>query len=479
MIHAQPPLEFIPPAFTPLTLRIAQAVLPTWVRFQTEITDIQVENIDTLVNLYSEFQSGKTRFLLAFRHPSTRDPVCIARLLWQMVPAAARRQGTSLKRPIHAHFIYDRGIPLWAGSWMGRLYAQLGGVPIHRGKIDLMGLRVARDLFANGSFPIAAAPEGATNGHNEIVSSVEPGIAQLGFWCAEDLLKAGRSEQVLILPLGIQYQYVEAPWKPLEKLLNELEADAGISPTASYNNSHNKTLTANQEKALYDRLHRLGEHFLSLMEEFYTRFYNQSLSTATTVSTANQKAQDPFPPSDPSPEANQELADRLQRLLNAGLQVAEQYFGLAPKGSVIDRCRRLEQAGWDRIYREDFKQTQTLSPVERGLADRVAEEANLRMWHMRLVETFVAVTGKYVREKPTVERFAETTLLLWDMVTRIKGRNPFYRPQLGKQRVQLTVGQPISVSERWEDYKTGRRQAIATLTTDLQASLESMILERR
>ncbi|WP_071599813.1 hypothetical protein [Mastigocladopsis repens] len=44
------------------------------------------------------------------------------------------------------------------------------------------------------------------------------------------------------------------------------------------------------------------------------------------------------------------------------------------------------------------------------LGDRIAEEANLRMWHMRLVESFVAVTGNYVHEKPTAERFAETTL---------------------------------------------------------------------
>ncbi|BAZ85105.1 phospholipid/glycerol acyltransferase [Dolichospermum compactum NIES-806] len=38
---------------------------------------------------------------------------------------------------------------------------------------------------------------------------------------------------------------------------------------------------------------------------------------------------------------------------------------------------------------------------------------------MRLVESFVAVPGMYIREKPTVERFAEMTLLLWDMINKI------------------------------------------------------------
>jgi len=216
--------------------------------------------------------------------------------------------------------------------------------------------------------------------------------------------------------------------------------------------------------SLYQRLYRLGEHLLSLMEEFYTKFYHQKLSIAskTELSTAT----------------NATFAERLQALLDVALQVAEQYFNIQPKGSIIDRCRRLEQAGWDYIYREDIKNPEALSPLERGLADRIAAEANLRMWHMRLVESFLAVTGAYVLEKTTADRFAETTLLMWDMITRIRGGNPFNRPRLGKQWVQMTVGQPISVSDRWDVYQTSRRdakQSVANLTQDLQTALEEMI----
>jgi hypothetical protein len=180
--HAQPPLEFIPPALNPLVLRATQQVLPFWLRSHTTISDIQADNIEVLVDLYRQFQERKTRFLIAFRHPSVDDPLCMAHLLWRMVPKVARQQGISLQQPIHAHFIYDRGIPLWAGAKVGWLYSHLGCTPIQRGKADWRGLRSARDLFANSYLPMAAAPEGATNGHNEIISSLEPGIAQLGFW---------------------------------------------------------------------------------------------------------------------------------------------------------------------------------------------------------------------------------------------------------------------------------------------------------
>ena len=471
--QVQPPLEFIPPAYNPLIVQGCQQILPWWLRFKTNISDIQAENVETLAQLFHQFQNQKVRFLLAFRHPNSNDPYCLGQLVWKLVPQVARQKGIPLKFPVHSHFIYDRGIPLWAGSGVGWLYSRLGGTPIVRGKIDRAGLRSARDLFANSQFPIAAAPEGATNGHNEIVSPLEPGIAQMGFWCIEDLHKAGRTdEKVLIVPIGIQYRYVNPPWEPLEKLLTQLEIDCGLpasEPTNIADLAENSDPEHQNQQFQYFRLIRLGSHLLSVMEQFYSRFYHQKLPQTTT------NLRSSLPETTANNSDNEATSDRLKTLLNVALQVAEEYFDLKPKGSLIDRCRRLEQAGWDYIYREDIKDIAALCPLERGLADRLAEEANLRMWHMRLVESFVSVTGRYVKEKLTAERLAETTLLLWDVLTRIKGGNPFGRPSLGKQQVQMTVGEPISVGDRWEGYQTSRRVAVAELTQDLQSALEGMI----
>ncbi len=165
--------------------------------------------------------------------------------------------------------------------------------------------------------------------------------------------------------------------------------------------------------------------------------------------------------------------------MNVALFIAEQYFDLPSRGNWNDRCRRVEQAGWNYIFREDFKDVKSLSTIEKTLGDRIAEEAYFRMWHMRLVESFVAVSGTYIREKPTVERFAETTLLLWDMVNKIKGNNPLNRPELGKQKAEIIVGKPISVSERYPTYKASRvdaRQAVSELTSDLQEVLERLVI---
>lgn len=173
MVHVQPSLEFIPPVLNPLVLRLTKLLLPALVRSQTAITHIQADNTSVLAELYRDFEAGKTRFMMAFRHPSPQDPFCMAYLLHSLVPQMARQKQISLQRPVHAHFLYDRGIPLWAGARVGWLFSNLGGIPIHRGKVDRLGLRTARNLLVNGSYPMAAAPSGATNGHGEIVSPLE------------------------------------------------------------------------------------------------------------------------------------------------------------------------------------------------------------------------------------------------------------------------------------------------------------------
>jgi 1-acyl-sn-glycerol-3-phosphate acyltransferase len=460
--YLHPRLEFIPEAFNPLVLGIAQATLPFLLRFRTRpwltagISKIETANGEVLVNLYQQFQSGKIRFLMAFRHAEVEDPLCLFYLFSRAIPRLARQEGISLQLPIHSHFIYDRGMTVWGGDWLGWLFSRLGGIPIHRGKpLDRVALKNARHLFLNGTMPLTVAPEGATNGHGEIISPLEPGVARLGFWCVEDLLKINSSAIVFIVPISLRYYYLNPPWAKLDRLLSQLEADTGLPA---------QSLKKSDVEAFYQRLFRLGEHLLSEMEQFYRRFYQRTLAD--------------IPAPEPSISPNQVLYARLQALLDVALGVAEEYFHLDSQGTIIHRCRRLEEAGWNAIYREDIRDLRALSPLQRGLGDWIAQEADIRLKHMRLVESFVAVTGSYVKEKPTFERFAETALILFDLVARIKGKKIPRRPFLGKRWVQITVGEPISVTERWSNYNINRssaKQTVTDLTQDLQLALEDLI----
>lgn len=463
-IHStQPPLKFIPQRLNLPILQIVRWLLPIALRFRTRpwlpagIVSVEAKNVEVLAELYQQFQAGKIRFLLAFRHPEVEDPLCMLYLLSHIVPRVARQEGITLRSLVHSYFLYDRGMTVWAGNWLGWLFSRLGGVPVHRGRrLDRQAIQTARELFANGKVPIAVAPEGGTNGHSGIVSPLEPGVAQISFWCAEDLHKANRTETVIVVPIAIQYRYVEPPWSKLDWLLSKLEADSGLEVK--------EIDSGDQKEIYYQRLCRLAEYLITEMEEFYRRFYHQDIPK--TIS------------SDESASLNQVLIARLHRLLDKALQVTEQYFGVQAQGNFIDRCRRLEEAGWNYIYREDLPDINALPPFKRGLADWIAEEADLRMRHMRMVESFVAVTATYIQEQPTAERFAETALLVFDMLSRIQDTTLPGRPRLGLRQAQITVGEPISVTERWSNSQGDRqasKQAVSDLTKDLQIALEKMI----
>lgn len=444
------PLAFLPPRLDRRVLAAARLLLPLWLR-RSGIEAVQSEGLERLVQEMQAFQQGRSRLLLAFRHPSVQDPAVLARLLWHDLPRSARFR----PRP-HAQFLYDRGIPLWAGEAAGWMLSHLGGCSIQRASLDLPALRTARALLLDGPYPFAVAPEGATNGHNELVSPLEPGVAQLALWTADDLARAGRPERMVVLPLGLQYGFTRPVWPAIEALLSQLERDAGLQVS-----DHGL-----EPARLYRRMLRLAERILSCMETFYREAYQRPLP----VPGDGEAAADP----------NRLLGERLARLLDAALQVVEQALAVEPHGDLGSRCRRIEQAGWERLYPANGNGhgagATAPCPLEQGLAQRLAQETAQRLWHMRLVESFVAVSGRYVRERPSQERFADTLLILWDTLCRIKGGDPERRPQLGPRRALVRVGVPLPMEPWLVAYRGNRRRAVADLTTELQRQLQGLIV---
>jgi hypothetical protein len=277
----------------------------------------------------------------------------------------------------------------------------------------------------------------------------------------------------VVLPLGLQYGFTRPVLPAIEALLSELERDAGLQA-----GDHRLA-----PESLYRRMLRLAERILSSMETFYREAYQLPLPVAVD----GEAELDP----------NQRLSARLARLLDAALQVVEQALAVEPHGDLNARCRRIEQAGWERLYpassggnggsasgqrpngrlqAADVHAAAGPCPMEQGLAQRLALETAERLWHMRLVESFVAVSGRYVRERPSQERFADTLLLLWDTLCRIKGGDPERRPRLGPRRALVRVGEPLAMDPWLVAYRDNRRGAVADLTTELQQQLEGLIV---
>jgi hypothetical protein len=242
-------------------------------------------------------------------------------------------------------------------------------------------------------------------------------------------------------------------WPAIERLLRELETEAGLPPTPD------RSL---EPQRLYVRLYSLAVVILTRMENFYRDAYHQPLPKAPDATPAGN---------------NSDFGARLSRLMEAALQVAERALAVEGRGDVNERCRRLEQAGWDRLYPASGTATPlAASALERGLASRLAEQTAQQLWHMRLVESFVAVSGSYVKDDPSQERFADSLLILWDTLCRIRGGKPERRPRLGVRRAQIRIGEAIAVAPRLAAYRADRRSAVANLTSDLQREMEGLIV---
>ncbi|MEM6450305.1 MAG: 1-acyl-sn-glycerol-3-phosphate acyltransferase [Cyanobacteria bacterium P01_D01_bin.105] len=482
--RVQPPLHFIPTAYNPWVMRVVHWALPFLLRVRirpwlpTGIARIEVKHVERLVDLYAQFEAGKARFLMAVRHVEVDDPLSGLYLCSRAVSQAAKAKGISLRQPLHTHFVYERGMTIWAGNGLGWMLSRIGGTPIRRGrKPDWVGLKAARKLLVEGEMPMVVAPEGATNGHSERLGPLEPGVAQLGFWCAEDLAKRDRAETVFVVPIGIQYRYTAPNWARLAQLLSRLEAQSGLATMETHaplsEKSPEKGPEKDFDKNCYLRILRLGEYLIEKMEQFYQRYYPWALKESAAVAQGDS-------PQDGLHQSclEKDVSLRLQQLLDRALRVSEHFFSLPGKGTLVDRCRRIEEASWNYIYREDLLDMKVLSPLDRGLADWAAQEASLRELHMRIVESFVAVDGRYLCEKPSFERCAEVSLLMSDMIGRLSGDKLPGRPRLGQRWVQVTVQPPIEVTPRLEGYQQNRRAgraAVAALTEEIRVALEETI----
>ena len=432
---ARPALRRLPTRASRLIQRLIQHLLPPLFRLQR----LELHSSKAAQGLAQELadqQAGSSSLLIAFRHPSPRDPLVLADLFWNRVPHAAKALGHPLPRPVLLRFLYDRGIPLWAGPVIGWLLQRSGGIAIHRGRLDRPALAQARAVLAQGRHALVVAPEGATNNLSGEMAPLEPGVAQLAFWAAEDLNKDGDNRALKVLPVGIRYSWRQQRWTALDERLTALENHLGVdgpqNPTDDHFNEHRS------------RLLNIGAALMTALEQMERL----------------------------RPEEARPLTERIETYRLHGLAKAEAHFQLRAGGTLQERCRRIEQAAWDRIYREGLED---LPPLKRSLADWEAREADLQLTRMRLVEHFTSVSGHYVSDQPAFDRLAEMLLLVEEAIGWIEDRPWNGGPSLGPQSVELSLGKALDVRPRLVEYQQNRRRAVQRLTHALEQELNKLL----
>ena len=446
-----------PPRIRPSVLALLRVLSPVYAKAALRLDRLEIRGAKRLVDAWKEFQEGRARLILAFRHPYGDEAQLFSYLFDVVLPREARRLGVPLPQRTHARFVHGYEVPLWSGALVRWILPRAGAVPVYHSRFDSSSITRIREIAREGPFPLALAPEGQVSYRSETLPRMEGGTARIAFWCAEDLARAGRSMPVIVLPLSVHYSHDESRIGRIEALVADLERRCGIAlPTVgpSADNS-------SRRMALKARLVALDLALLGLAESMY-----------------GLRA--------PAPLSRDSRDSRLAAVIEAALTRAESMLGIGngdpnpARRDTIERVYRIRQEGWDRIYPEC--DLDAMYPLERELADRRAGEAWYAMRHMETVDLAWYLDSAYLEGRtgddgPTFDRLVECACSLADLASRLVGGDISDRPMPLRKSAIVIAAEPIDIGARLSDYRRDRKSAVRAATEEIASAFRACIGE--
>ncbi|HEY5467371.1 MAG TPA: hypothetical protein VIL27_10110, partial [Clostridia bacterium] len=314
-------------------LRFGRFIIPAYLRFVLSFRKIEIRNPEKIVGALRDFQEKRIRLIVAFRHAYGDESLLLFHVFGNLLPRWAKRLGTPLIRNPHLRVVHDFAVPLWSDAFVRFILPRTGAVPVYHIKFDPASLKNIRGILLDDPCPLGLAPEGQISYHSETLPKIEQGTVRMGFWCARDLARAGRSEQAIVLPLSIHYQYDLRDMKKILSAIGRLETLCGCNPSlvpACIGKN------ASALSSMQTRVEAIEGRVLDIVEAFYAETYDYQ------------------PPSPlPAPDGSSARQLRWEALQEVALDAAEHALGLVPNDAdTVQRMYRIRQEGWDRIYLE-------------------------------------------------------------------------------------------------------------------------------
>jgi hypothetical protein len=408
-------------------LAVSRLTIRAYLHGTLRFRKIELRSPEAVVDAYRDFQQGRTRLIVAFRHPYGDEAQLLFHVFNNLLPRSARVLHRRLRHGTHIRIMHDYARPLWGDLFLRQVLPRIGAVPVYRVKFDSARLKLIRSILLDDRYPLALAPEGQVSYRSETLPRIEQGTVRMGFWCVKDLEKAERPEHVKILPLSVHYRFDPRDQKKLWQILDQLDATCGFagSPVLARFRKEPSTL-----EGLQRRIDNLENRVLEVAEAFYAGSFGYvpapvplagSPDAPATVSTVEAAA------------ARRKRWDVLQEV---ALLTAENALGLSPfnvpepgdrnaadPNDPIERIYRIRQECWDRIY--PVTPADGFSRLETSLQGRRTGEAWYAMRHMEFVDLVYYLDPDYQRgpngEGPVFDRQVEAVISLADLISRLMG----------------------------------------------------------
>ena len=441
------------------SLFLLRLLAPFYMRFVLKFNSVTIRGLDEITGAFRDFQEKRTRLILAFRHPYGEEPQLFSYVFDILLARKARQGGSPLPGRPHARFVHGYEVALWGDALIRWVLPRIGAVPVYHVKFDAAAMKTIRTILRDDECPLALAPEGQVSYRSETLPRLEQGAVRMGFWCAQDIEKAGRAERVIILPLSIHYRFDPRDTKKLMAMIERDEAACGMSRIPS----------DAAALALRERLVALETTILRITETHYSKTYGYQ------------------PPLSDIKAPGMNHADmrqiRWNGLMDFSLDLAEHALGISgnlqkPEDR-INRVYRIRQHGWDRVYPEESIDHDCA--LMWGLENRRAGEAWYAMRHMEFVDLMYYLDSEYLEDKsgtgPSFDRLVETAYNLDDLISRLMGGNFSNRSNVMRKKAVILPGPELDISARLAGYNTDWKEAVKTATADLAQSYLKCIKE--
>ena len=314
------------------------------------------------------------------------------------------------------------GSPLYfMGAWqvlglvnpIRRAFLRMHGCfSVDREGTDRQAMQQAVDVLQNRKEPLVIFPEGEVYHCNERLTLFREGPTALAVMAAR---KADRD--VVIVPCGLRYYYVEDPLPSLLKLMDDVEEALFWRPTP--------------ERPMSERLYRVADGMLALKElEFL-----------------GEARQGPVP-------------ERIAFLTDGVLKRVEEKYEISAEGKTIpERIKQGRQRAISAITEADES-----SEEYRRCADDLDD--------CYLCAQLYSYPGDYVAEHPSIDRLAETLDKFEEDI--LKRATATVR---ARRRAVVVLGEPITVPK--EKKRDAASELTQLLEERVQSLLDSVQLPER
>jgi len=394
------------------------------------IARIVLRNGKPLFEAYKRALEGKSRCILAVRHPNGGEAQLI---LWYMVyklRSAARKAGVKFCRRPHIFFVYGYEVARWGGGIARWVMPGMGCMPVHHDKIDSAGMTRIINTVTEGHYPLAIAPEGQVSYTTESIPRLEKGTIRIGFHAVERLVKQNKDIPVEILPVSVHFRYGSMGRWSLNKLIRKIERYTG--------------LRRKDGAGFTERLTRTRDYILELNEKRYGIV----------------------------PDKQAGFSERVDAVINVALDRAEKILNVQPRGNdLVERLYHIRQICWDRVVIPGISTLEDRTLIERAVLDLEAGEAWHASRHMELVDFVWYFRVPVPTEDATLYTKIEYVQNLWDFANRTMGGAYSNRVlNVHPKRVLIQIGSPINLTERFKDYKASKKTAIDNAMDDMKAA---------